>query len=148
MKLRGEMCSDSTYWMLMGVGLTLVTIVILSVSVGAYRNYRQGTPQPTTTTRHMQVTAYCPCSICCGRWADGITASGQPVTANGGRFVAADRSLPFGTLVTVPGYADGEPVPVLDRGGAISGDRLDVFFPLHSEALEFGVRWLDVQIGG
>lgn len=70
------------------------------------------------------------------------------MTANGGRFVAADRSLPFGTLVRVPGYADGEPVPVLDRGGAIRNDRLDVFFPSHDEALEWGVRWLDVQIGG
>lgn len=108
----------------------------------------QPTTQPATTTRHMRVTAYCPCSKCCGRWADGITASGKPVTANGGRFVAADKTIPFGTLVTVPGYADGEPVPVLDRGGAIRGDRLDVFFLSHDEALEFGIRWLDVQIGG
>jgi 3D (Asp-Asp-Asp) domain-containing protein len=116
------------------------------------RHHNQSIPepttQPTTTTRHMKVTAYCPCSICCGRWADGMTASGKPITANGGRFVAADRALPFGTLVVVPGYADGKPVPVLDRGGAICGDRLDVFFPSHGEALDWGVRWLDVQIGG
>lgn len=105
------------------------------------------TTQPATTTRHMQVSAYCGCSICCGRWADDMTASGKPVTANGGRFVAADKSLPFGTLVVVPGYADGKSVPVLDRGGAIRGDRLDVFFPSHGEALEWGVRWLDVRIG-
>jgi len=78
---------------------------------------------------------------------DGMAASGKPVTANGGRFVAADRALPFNTLVRVPGYADGEAVPVLDRGGAICGDRLDVFFPSHGEALNWGVRWLDIQIG-
>lgn len=120
---------------------------------GAYAGFRASLPppkpttQPTTTTQHMKVTAYCPCIKCCGRWADGMTASGKPVTANGGRFVAADRTLPFGTLVIVPGYADGKPVPVLDRGGAIHGDRLDVFFPTHQQARRWGVRWLDVQIG-
>ena len=113
-----------------------------------FRSHELAPTTPTVaTTKHMKVTAYCPCSKCCSRWADGITASGKPVTFNGGRFVAADRTIPFGTLVTVPGYADGEPVPVLDRGGAISGDRIDVFFPSHDEALEWGVRWLDVQMG-
>ena len=96
--------------------------------------------------RTMRVTAYCPCSQCCGAWADGVTASGAPVTSNGGRFVAADRSLPFGTMVSIPGYAGGKAVPVLDRGGAIKGDRLDVFFPTHAEALQWGVRYLRVTI--
>lgn len=96
--------------------------------------------------RRMRVTAYCPCPKCCGRWADGVTTSGRPVTANGGRFVAADKALPLGTLLVVPGYADGKPVPVLDRGGAIRGRRLDVFFPTHQQARRWGVRWLDVAI--
>jgi len=137
-------------WLTFGLYWAIVGAIILGVLAGSYVALpaQEPTTRPTTTTRHMRVTAYCPCVKCCGRWADGITASGKPVTANGGRFVAADRSLPFGTLVRVPGYADGEPVPVLDRGGAIRNDRLDVFFPSHDEALEWGVRWLDVQIGG
>ncbi len=94
----------------------------------------------------MRVTAYCPCEKCCGRWSDGFTASGKPVDANGGAFVAADRSVPIGTLLTVEGYNQGRPVEVLDRGGAIKGDRLDVFFPNHQDALEWGVRHLKVQI--
>ena len=94
----------------------------------------------------MRVTAYCPCSICCGRWADGITASGEPVTTNGGKLVAAPRHLPLGTMVSIPGYNGGKPVPVLDRGGAIRRNRLDVFFPTHQEALEWGVQYLDVTI--
>lgn len=97
-------------------------------------------------TRRMRVTAYCPCRRCCGRWADGRTACGKPVTANGGRFVAADRAIPFGRAVSVPGYAGGRPVPVLDRGGAIRGDRLDVFFPTHDQALTWGVQYLEVRI--
>jgi len=108
-----------------------------------------GPPVPAAvhnTHRLMVVTAYCPCSRCCGQWADGFTASGAPVEANGGRFCAAPRSLPFGALVVVPGYAGGRPVPVLDRGGAIQGDRLDVFFATHAEALEWGRRELTVTI--
>ena len=93
-----------------------------------------------------KVTAYCPCEKCCGDQADGITASGKPVTYNEGRFVAADASLPFGTMVSIPGYTTESHVPVLDRGGAIKGGRIDVFFPTHREALEWGVRTLWVRV--
>jgi 3D (Asp-Asp-Asp) domain-containing protein len=95
----------------------------------------------------MEVTAYSPDPRSCGKWADGITASGQPVTANGGRLVAADtRYLPFGTVLTVEGYAANNPVPVLDRGGAIKGNRLDVLFPNHELALQWGRRQCRVTV--
>ena len=93
----------------------------------------------------MAVTAYCPCERCCGRWADGVTASGHRIRP-GDAFVAADPSLPFGTYVRVPGYNGGEPVKVLDRGGAIRGRRIDVFFHTHAEALRWGRRSLDVEV--
>ena len=93
----------------------------------------------------MEVTAYCPCGQCCGwergRWGRPVFSSGpqrgQPkrvgITASGTRArpgtLAADTSLyPFGTIMYVPGYGYGR---VEDRGGAIRGQRLDVFF-LHS----------------
>ena len=91
--------------------------------------------------RHFRVTAYCPCEKCCGRWADGITASG---TRADHRLVAAPREFPFGTEMRIPGYGT---VRVEDRGGAIRGDRLDVLFPTHAEALVWGVQWLDVAVG-
>jgi 3D (Asp-Asp-Asp) domain-containing protein len=98
-------------------------------------------------TIQMLITAYCSCSECTGPFADGITASGAPVTANGGAFVAGDTDLlPFETWVSVPGYHAGRPVPVLDRGGAIKGYRLDVFFNGHYEALEWGRRNLFVTV--
>lgn len=90
----------------------------------------------------MLVTAYCPCEKCCGQWADGITASGQPAK---GYLVAADKSIPFGTLVSVPGYGPG-PVPVLDRGGAITGNHIDLLFPTHKAALAWGRQNLIVTI--
>ncbi|MBE0536260.1 MAG: 3D domain-containing protein [Phycisphaerae bacterium] len=93
----------------------------------------------------MRVTAYCPCAKCCGQWADGITANGHRIV-NGDRFVAADRRYVFGTELIIPGYDNDRPVKVLDRGGAIKGDKLDVFFNTHQEALEWGVRYLDVKV--
>lgn len=91
------------------------------------------------------VTAYCPCERCCGAYADGITASGHVIQA-GDKFVAADRKYPFGTLLIVPGYNNSKPVPVLDRGGAIIGNHIDVFFQSHQEALKWGRKKLTIQI--
>lgn len=93
----------------------------------------------------MEVTAYCACPKCCGPDAAGITASGKDVTYNDGKFVAADRKLPFGTKLVIPGYSEA-PVEVIDRGGAIKGDKLDVFFPTHEAALEWGRQHVPVTI--
>ncbi len=103
-------------------------------------------PAPATKIVRMRVTAYCACEKCCGEWADGITASGRPVTHNGGKFVAAPPAIAYGTMVRIPGYAAGESVPVIDRGGSITSGRLDVYFPSHTQALRWGVKMLDVEI--
>lgn len=102
------------------------------------------TPQiePQEPTRLMRVTAYCPCEKCCGQWADGFTANGHRIRP-GDRFVAAPPEFAFGTLLTIPGYGT---VPVKDRGGAIKGDRLGVFFPTHQDALNWGVQWLSIAV--
>jgi len=98
-------------------------------------------------TVRMLVTAYSPDERSCGIFADNITASGYSVWTNAMKLVAADTSsLPFGTVLTIPGYNNGWPVPVLDRGGAIKGQRLDVLYPTHEEALEWGAQWLDVTV--
>ena len=95
----------------------------------------------------MEVTAYCPCKLCCGLRAHGVTASGKSVGHNRGRFVAADTDvLPFGTRVSIPGYHDGKPVPVIDTGSAISGHRLDVFFRSHATAEAWGRQMLRVRV--
>lgn len=96
-------------------------------------------------TVQMRVTAYCPCPKCCGQYSDGVTACGHKIQP-GDVFVAADRRYSFRTEMIISGYNDGQPVKVLDRGGAIRENRLDVFFGSHQEALEWGVRYLDVKI--
>ena len=100
-----------------------------------------GKPQSRPT---FLITAYCPCEKCCGQWSDGVTASGH-IIQEGDRFVAAPSTIPFGTRLSVPGYAGGLYVAVLDRGGAIRGNRLDVFFDTHDEALAWGVRKFKVE---
>jgi 3D (Asp-Asp-Asp) domain-containing protein len=95
----------------------------------------------------MEVTAYCHCSKCCGPNAQGLTASGKPVSYNGGKFVAADTTvLGFGTQVVIPGYAGNAKVEVIDRGGAIKGKKLDLYFPTHEAALAWGRQQLDVTV--
>jgi 3D (Asp-Asp-Asp) domain-containing protein len=95
----------------------------------------------------MLVTAYSPDERSCGRWADGKTASLHSVETNGGRLVAADTAvLPLGSMVSVPGYAGGRIVPVLDRGGRIKGNRLDVLYPTHDVARRWGAQRLTVTV--
>ena len=96
-------------------------------------------------TIRMRVTGYCPCSKCCGEFADGITANGHKIRP-GDTFVAADKRYSFGTEMVIEGYSNGQTVKVLDRGGAIRGNKLDAFFHTHQEALEWGVRYIDVKV--
>ena len=93
----------------------------------------------------MRVTAYCACTKCCGRYSDGVTASGHKIRG-GDAFVAADAKYAFGTEMAIEGYNGGKPVKVLDRGSAIYDNRIDVFFASHKEAIEWGVRYIEVQI--
>lgn len=87
-----------------------------------------------------KITAYCPCSICCGKYASGYTASGTKATE--GRTVAASSNLPFGTKLLI----NGKEYIVEDRGGAVKGNHIDMYVDTHSEALKWGVRYLPVEV--
>jgi 3D (Asp-Asp-Asp) domain-containing protein len=103
------------------------------------------TPAADSETFAGTVTAYCPCEKCCQGSADGITASGHRIRP-GDKLAAADKRFKFGRMISVPGYNQGRPVPILDRGGAIKGNKIDVLFPTHREALEWGVQTLQMKI--
>lgn len=95
----------------------------------------------------MKVTGYSPDNRSCGEFADGQTATLHSVWTNAMRLVAADPEvLPYGSMITVPGYAADQVVPVLDCGGAIKGTRLDLLFPTHERALAWGVRTIRVTV--
>jgi len=93
-------------------------------------------------TIEMEVTAYCGCEKCCGIYADGVTANGYKLQ-DGDKVIAAPKSIPFGTKIYVPGYGLAT---VKDRGGAITGSRLDVYFHTHEEALQWGRQNLTITI--
>ena len=93
----------------------------------------------TGETKIFKVTAYCACSKCCGKQT-GITASGTRATA--GRTVAASSQFSFGTKLLI----NGNVYTVEDRGGAIKGNKIDVYMDSHSQALQWGVKYLPVQV--
>lgn len=104
-------------------------------------------PVRPVRTIWMKVTGYSPDHRSCGKFADGKTATLHSVYTNAMQLVAADpRVLPEGALISVPGYAGADIVPVLDVGGAIKGNRLDLLFATHEEARQWGVREIAVTV--
>ena len=85
-------------------------------------------------------SAYCACVKCCGK-TNGITASGTKATA--GRTIAAPKNYPFGTKIEIAGMGT---YVVEDRGGAITGNKIDIYFDSHAEALKFGRRNLQIKV--
>lgn len=96
-------------------------------------------PEPEYYTVTFETTAYCACSKCCGK-SDGITASGTYATA--GRTIAAPSNYAFGTEIEI----NGNVYVVEDRGGAIKGNRIDIFFDSHSAANNYGRRTVEGKV--
>lgn len=90
-------------------------------------------------TKYFKVTAYCSCSKCCGK-KTGRTASGTKATA--GRTVAASSQFKFGTKLNI----NGKTYVVEDRGGAVKGNKIDVYMNSHAAALAWGVKYLPVEV--
>lgn len=102
-----------------------------------------------------KLTAYCSCEKCCGKWA-----LNRPKDENGkdivygstgailvaGTSIAVDPSvIPYGSQVEINGHT----YIAHDTGGAIKGNRIDVYFDSHQDALNFGVQYAEVfLIGG
>lgn len=85
-------------------------------------------------------TGYCSCAKCCGK-TTGTTASGTKATA--GRTVAMSSKYAFGTKVEIKGMGT---YTVEDRGGAINGNKIDIYFASHQEALNFGRRTVYLRV--
>lgn len=102
-----------------------------------------------------KLTAYCSCEKCCGK-----CALNRPKDENGkdivygstgtvlvaGTSIAVDPSvIPYGSQVEINGHT----YTAHDTGGAIKGNRIDVYFDNHQDALNFGVQSVEVfLIGG
>lgn len=89
----------------------------------------------------MVATAYSPDARSCGASADGITSIG--LRAGHGIIAVDPRVIPYGTRLYVEGYGYGL---AADCGGAIKGNRIDLCFNTHEEAIRFGRRPVNVYI--
>ena len=86
------------------------------------------------------LTAYCPCTYCCGEWADGITATGVKAQAN--HTIAVDPDvIPLGSWVLI-----GEDWYRAEDTGAFCGNIIDIYFDDHEEAKAFGRRTAVVYV--
>jgi len=99
----------------------------------------------------MKVTAYDLSYESCQKYPSspsyGITASGEKVRE--WRTIAAGRRIPFGTKIYIPYFKDypNEGIFITeDRGGAIKNNCIDVYMKNNSDAMDFGVRKLEVYI--
>lgn len=93
----------------------------------------------TTLGTKYKITAYCSCAKCCGK-SNGITSSGRKAQAN--HTIAAPANFAIGTQLRI----NGTVYTVEDRGGAIKGNRIDIYVNSHSEALAWGVKYLNVEV--
>ena len=116
---------------------------IVQVQKKAQTTRSSDMPRTTTTAvidgETYKITAYCSCAKCCGK-TTGRTASGTQATA--GRTVAAPAKFAFGTKLNIGGHI----YTVEDRGGAIQGNRIDIYVSSHSAALQWGVKYLPVSV--
>lgn len=101
----------------------------------------------STKTAEFVATAYCSCQKCCGKWAelreDGPVTGAAGVPLVEGVSVAVDNNLyKFGTVFT---DQNGHEYIAADTGSAIVGNKIDVYFSDHQEALEFGVQTITLS---
>lgn len=90
---------------------------------------------------NFKLTFYCACSSCSGGYGAG-TATGTRCTE--GRTIAVDpRVIPLGSKVYIEGFGD---FIAEDTGGAIKGNRIDIYLNDHSRCYALGVARANVYV--
>ncbi|TYR72925.1 DUF348 domain-containing protein [Rossellomorea vietnamensis] len=120
-------------------------VLVAQVSRGSSSSSAQTTSAsaPSSGGKEFYVSSTAYTGSCNG--CSGITATGINLRANPGvKVIAVDPSIiPLGTKVYVDGY--GYAVAA-DTGGAIKGNKIDVFFPSKSEAYRWGRKQVKIKI--
>lgn len=140
--------------------VTESTAVTTQASISAIASTTSTTTSATTTTTsstthfkmEVAITAYCSCVDCCGYWAETrpLDENGEPIvlTASGAHAkahhtIAVDTTIiPFGSVVVI----NGNEYVAEDTGSAIVGNKIDMYFDCHEEALEWGCQEMTVEV--
>lgn len=134
-----------------------IVVLLLALSAAGCASGPRPPRGEKPIVRTMEITGYCKCKKCCG-WERNWY--GRPVSASNGKpqkvgttsrgtkakvgTIAADTAkYPFGTIMQIPGYGYGR---VEDRGSAIKGEHIDVFFKSHKQATQWGRQKRQVKI--
>jgi len=118
-------------------------------SRGSYIRSTNVAPTEYEDVITVRATAYCLCQKCTGKTPSspgyGHTASGLVIVPGTNmKVLSVDPNIiPLGTEVYVDGY--GYAIAA-DTGGAIKGNKIDVYKDTHAEALQWGVRTVNVYI--
>ncbi|MCF6411933.1 ubiquitin-like domain-containing protein [Alkalihalobacillus sp. EGI L200015] len=116
-------------------------IVAVGTKVQTQTVSRSKSSEPSGREFYVSSTAYTAnCSGC-----SGITATGYNLKANpNAKVIAVDPSvIPLGSKVWVEGYGYAT---ALDTGGAINGNKIDVFFSSKSAAYSWGRKTVRVKV--
>jgi len=106
------------------------------------------TPTSSLETFTASVTAY----LATCRGCSGFTANGTDVrnissfydsSFGNVRIIAADRRFPFGSIIYVSGVGNAI---VLDRGGSVTGNVLDLLMGSYDDPWQFGRQSLQAQV--
>ena len=90
-----------------------------------------------------KLTFYCGCTACSEQWGKQ-TATGT--TCQEGRTIAVDPTvIPYGSKVHIEGFGD---FIAEDCGGAIKGNRIDIYVEDHDRCNALGVQYANVTIVG
>ncbi|WP_342567435.1 LysM peptidoglycan-binding domain-containing protein [Psychrobacillus sp. FSL K6-4046] len=115
----------------------------VSASQSSANSSAPSKPAASTDVKELTVTATAYTASCEG--CSGITSTGIDLNANPNqKVVAVDPTvIPLGSKVWVEGY--GEAIAG-DIGGAIKGNKIDVYMPSYNDAINWGRQSVKVKI--
>ena len=122
------------------VGFTASAPIATSETIRSIRDevapaMPEGAVPPRVIAKTFMATAYC---------LKGQTASGIPVRRG---IIAADpKILPLGSVVRLQAGSYSGIYTVMDTGGGVRGQRIDIYMPSRAEAIRFGARKVKVEV--
>ena len=138
-------------WSALPYGVYLVEGYVGDSDFSNPRTYTNGNPDarqeaPAAEAQNLvplgvfKTTGYCPCGACSEGWGRR-TSTGAVATA--GHTIAVDpRVIPYGSKVMINGVV----YTAEDRGGAVRGNHIDIFFNTHAETRQHGTQNAEVYL--